>query len=70
MKNLISGVVLEKFEQINNDVEIFEHKEGNRLVLVGDSVQIDQAIDELKMLDVPQMMVELRRQIAEDSRNA
>ncbi|MCB0573257.1 MAG: hypothetical protein KDC61_01675, partial [Saprospiraceae bacterium] len=50
MKNLISNVVLQKFEQINKDVEVFEHKEGNRLVLIGDSTQIEQAISELEML--------------------
>lgn len=65
MKNLISGVVLEKFEQINKDVEIFEHKEGNRLVLVGDSLKIDEAIGELKMLDVPQMMVTIEFMLVE-----
>lgn len=65
MKNLISGVVLEKFEQINKDVEIFEHKEGNRLVLVGDSLQISQAIEELEMLDVPQMMVTIEFMLVE-----
>jgi len=65
MKNLISSVVLEKFALINKDVEIFEHKEGNRLVLVGDSTQIDQAIDELEMLDVPQMMVTIEFMLVE-----
>ena len=65
MKNLISNVVLQKFEQINKDVEVFEHKEGNRLVLIGDSTQIEQAISELEMLDVPQMMVTIEFMLVE-----
>ncbi|MBK8966288.1 MAG: type II and III secretion system protein [Lewinellaceae bacterium] len=65
MKNLISDVVLQKFEQINKDVEVYEHKEGNRLILVGDSMQIQNAKTQLEMLDVPQMMISIEFMLVE-----
>lgn len=57
IQNLISDVLLQKFEQINPEIQVYEHKEGNRLILVGDSEQIEEAIVQLEMLDTQQMMV-------------
>ena len=51
IKNLISGGILQKFQQINQEIEIYDHLEGNRLILVGDSLQIESAMEQLKMLD-------------------
>ena len=65
IKNLISDVVLQKFEQINNDVNIYEHREGNRLILVGDSLKIEAAVAHLEMLDVPQMMISIEFMLVE-----
>ena len=65
IKNLISDVVLQKFEQINSNVNIYEHKEGNRLILVGDSMHIQQAVRHLEMLDVPQMMISIEFMLVE-----
>lgn len=65
MRNLISDIVLQKFEQINKEVEVYEHKEGNRLILVGDSAQIQNAQAQLGMLDVPQMMISIEFMLVE-----
>ncbi|MCB9315418.1 MAG: type II and III secretion system protein [Lewinellaceae bacterium] len=65
IKNLISDVVLQKFEQINRDVTVFEHKEGNRLILVGDSLLIEEALVHLRMLDIPQMMISIEFMLVE-----
>lgn len=65
IKNLISDIVLQKFEQIDQDVLILEHKEGNRLVLVGDSIQVEEALLHLNMLDVPQMMISIEFMLVE-----
>lgn len=59
IKNLISDIVLQKFEQLNSSVQVYEHKEGNRLIMVGDSVEVQNAVRELEMLDIPQMMVSI-----------
>lgn len=63
--NLLSDVVLQKFELINNRVQVYEHKEGNRLILVGDSLDVDRAYEQLDMLDVPQMMVTIEFMLVE-----
>lgn len=65
IKNLISDVVLQKFQQINKDVEVYEHKEGNRLILVGDSILLGPAVQQLEMLDVPQMMISIEFMLVE-----
>lgn len=65
IKNLISDVVLQKFEQINQNVEVYEHREGNRLILVGDSLDIKAALVQLELLDVPQMMVTIEFMLVE-----
>ncbi|MCB0524582.1 MAG: type II and III secretion system protein [Saprospiraceae bacterium] len=65
LKNLISSTVLQQFEQLNSDVTVFEHKEGNRLILVGDSTQVENAMLELEKLDVPQMMVTIEFMLVE-----
>jgi general secretion pathway protein D len=57
IQNLISDVVLQKFQQINPEVEIYDHHEGNRLILVGDSLQVQDAVSQLELLDARQMMV-------------
>ncbi|MCB0584511.1 MAG: type II and III secretion system protein [Phaeodactylibacter sp.] len=65
IRNLISDVVLQKFEQINRNVEVYEHREGNRLILVGDSLDIDAALEQLELLDVSQMMVTIEFMLVE-----
>lgn len=65
IKNLISDVVLDKFQQINQSVEIINHKEGNRLILVGDSLDVAVALEQLEMLDVRQMMVTIEFMLVE-----
>lgn len=65
IKNLISDLVLAKFEQINQEIKVFEHKEGNRLILVGDSLLVETAISHLNMLDVPQMMISIEFMLVE-----
>lgn len=65
IKNLISDVVLQQFQQINNQVQIYEQKEGNRLILVGDSLDIEYAMAQLDLLDEPQMMVTIEFMLVE-----
>ncbi len=65
IKNLISDVVLQKFEQVNQKVEVYEHKEGNRLIMVGDSSDIALAVQQLEMLDTKQMMVTVEFMLVE-----
>ena len=65
IQNLISDVVLQKFEQINQEVEVYEHKEGNRLILIGDSLEVESALEQLELLDVPQMMVTIEFMLVE-----
>ncbi|MEZ5038706.1 MAG: type II and III secretion system protein [Saprospiraceae bacterium] len=65
IRNLISDVIIEKFQQINQSVEIYEHKEGNRLIMVGDSLDIALAREQLEMLDVRQMMVTIEFMLVE-----
>ncbi len=57
IQNLISEVVLQQFQQINQNVDIYEHKEGNRLILVGQPNDIVTAIEQLELLDTQQMMI-------------
>lgn len=65
IKNLISDVVIEKFQQINQSVEVYEHREGNRLILVGDSLDILEATKQLELLDARQMMVTIEFMLVE-----
>lgn len=65
MQNLISGGVLEKFQQINQEVKVYDHLEGNRLILVGDSLQVEYALEQLVMLDTKQMMVTIEFMLVE-----
>lgn len=65
IKNLISNVVMEKFQQINPQIQIYDHHEGNRLILVGDSLQIQEAVQQLEMLDAQQMMVTIEFMLVE-----
>lgn len=65
MQNLISGGVLEKFQQINQEVRVYDHLEGNRLILVGDSLQVENALEQLVMLDTRQMMVTIEFMLVE-----
>lgn len=65
IQHLISDVVLEKFERINQNIEVYEHKEGNRLILVGDSLDIITALEQLQLLDIPQMMVTVEFMLVE-----
>ncbi len=65
IQNLLSDNVLQKFELINNSVQVYEHKEGNRLILVGDSLAIETAFQQLKMLDVEQMMLTVEFMLVE-----
>ncbi|MCB0637625.1 MAG: type II and III secretion system protein [Lewinella sp.] len=65
IRNLLSDVVIEKFQQINQSVEVYEHREGNRLILVGDSLDIELAIEQLELLDVKQMMVTIEFMLVE-----
>lgn len=65
IQNLVSDVVMQKFKQVNPDVEVFDHQEGNRLILVGDSLAIEEAIRQLGMLDSRQMMVTIEFMLVE-----
>lgn len=65
IKNLLSDVVLQKFEQINQAVQVYEHKEGNRLIMVGDSTDIALAVKQLELLDSRQMMVTVEFMLVE-----
>lgn len=65
MKNLISGGVLQKFQQINQEVRVYDHLEGNRLILVGDSLKVNNAMEQLVMLDAKQMMVTIEFMLVE-----
>ena len=65
IKNLLSDVVMGKFQEINKEVEIYEQREGNRLVLVGDSLNVAIAIEQLEFLDVKQMMVTVEFMLVE-----
>lgn len=65
IQNLLSDVVLQKFQQINQQVQIYDHKEGNRLIMVGDSIAIESAIEQLELLDQPQMMVTIEFMLVE-----
>lgn len=65
IKNLISDVIIQKFQQINQAVEIYEQKEGNRLIMVGDSADIALAEEQLDLLDAKQMMVTIEFMLVE-----
>ncbi|MCB0563750.1 MAG: type II and III secretion system protein [Phaeodactylibacter sp.] len=65
IRNLVSDVVLQKFQQVNPDVHIYDHHEGNRLILVGDSLQLQEAFSQLELLDVQQMMVTIEFMLVE-----
>ncbi|MBX2872931.1 MAG: type II and III secretion system protein [Saprospiraceae bacterium] len=65
IQNLISGGILQKFQQINEEVKVYDHLEGNRLILVGDSLKIEDAIEQLEMLDTKQMMVTIEFMLVE-----
>ncbi len=65
LQNLISDVVLSKFELINQNVQVYEHKEGNRLILVGDSLDIAVALEQLVLLDTEQLMVTIEFMLVE-----
>ena len=65
MQNLISGNVLQKFQQINQEVQVYDHLEGNRLIMVGDSLKIESALEQLRMLDAKQMMVTIEFMLVE-----
>lgn len=65
IRNLISDVIIQKFQQINQSVDIYEHKEGNRLIMVGDSLDILLAREQLELLDTKQMMVTIEFMLVE-----
>lgn len=65
IKNLLSDVIINKFQQINKNVDIYEHKEGNRLIMVGDSADIRLATEQLELLDAKQMMVTIEFMLIE-----
>lgn len=65
INNLVSNEVMEKFQQFNQDVQVYEHKEGNRLILVGDSLLVEEALEQMEMLDIPQMMVTIEFMLVE-----
>ncbi|MEL7118333.1 MAG: hypothetical protein AAFO07_02800, partial [Bacteroidota bacterium] len=65
MQNLISGNVLQLFQQINQEVQVYDNLEGNRLILVGDSTNIESAMEQLRMLDAKQMMVTIEFMLVE-----
>ncbi len=65
IKNLISDVVLRQVQQINQSVSMYEHKEGNRIILVGDSLAIESAIKQLELLDSKQMMITIEFMLVE-----
>lgn len=65
MKNLISHDVLEQFRQINTQVQMYNHKEANSIILVGEDSQIDLAIQQLELLDTRQDMVTVEFMLVE-----
>ena len=65
IKNLISDVVFQQFQQINQNVAIYDHKEGNRLIMVGDSLDIVTAVKQLELLDTKQMMITIEFMLVE-----
>ena len=56
---------MQQFEQINRNIEVYEHREGNRLILMGDSLDVEVAVEQLEMLDVQQMMVTIEFMLVE-----
>src|SRR5690606_27987548 len=65
IKNLISDVVFQQFQQINQNVAIYNHKEGNRLILLGDSLDIVTAMKQLELLDTRQLMITIEFMLVE-----
>lgn len=65
IQNLLSGSVMAKFKELNQDLRIFDHPEGNRLLLRGSEEDIELAIEQLKLLDVQQKMVEIEFMLVE-----
>lgn len=65
IQNLLSEVVIEQLKNINSEVNIYDHQEGNRLILTGDSLVVQTALQQLALLDVPQMMVTIEFMLVE-----
>ncbi len=58
-QNVVSSVLAEKFSNMNRGIKITDYPEANSFILEGSKSDIDLAIQQLDMLDIPQKMISI-----------
>lgn len=64
-KNMVSGDLLEQFNNFTPDILIFNHTSGNRLILRGEKAAVNEARELLSFLDIEQKMVGVEFMVVE-----
>lgn len=65
VSHLISAEVTELFKSINEEVAVFNHRSGNRLILKGEKEAVTLALEELALLDQPKKLVTINLMLVE-----